>query len=30
MFDEAIKAMQLYSGNNNGVEEDDDNEEDVY
>lgn len=29
MFDEAIKAMQLYSGNNNGVEEDD-NEEDIY
>jgi len=29
MFDEAIKAMQLYSGNNNGAEEDD-NEEDIY
>lgn len=29
MFDEAIKAMQLYSGNNNGVEEGDD-EEDIY
>ena len=29
MFDEAIKAMQLYSGNYTGIEEDD-NEEDIY